>query len=147
MTRARRLQPLVRIAARRAQAAAGELAHSRRRAGEIESRLAQLRAYRDEYEQQLQTEGVDGVSAERLKSCRIFIEQLNGAIREALERREAAHQHVNNRRGEWLSLHTRCRALEELVERARSTERLYAARREQREADDRAQRGPGEGAV
>lgn len=143
MTRAKRLQPLVRVAARRAQAAASALAQSRRLASTIESRLAELHTYREEYERQLQSEGVDGVSAERMKTCRMFLDQLNDAIREALERREVANQNMHNRRCEWVSQHSRCRALEELVERARSTERLHAARREQREADDRAQRSRG----
>ncbi len=143
MTRSKRLRPLVRIAARREEAAASQLAKTRQRAVAFGSRLAELCVYREEYEREWRDTGSDSVSAERMKEVQVFLDRLNDAIREAQERLAAARQHTNERQGEWLSQRARCRALEQVVERARAAEWREAARREQREADDRGRRGGG----
>lgn len=139
MTKSERLQPVVDVAASRERDAAARLAEAQRLVAREAARLAELEAYRAEYARLARERTLP---AERLGQTRAFLANLNRAIAQQAERVRAAEQRQAERRQTWMALRTRSAALEKVSERYAREEAADAARREQRDADERLQRRP-----
>ncbi len=133
------MEPVVRVAGRREEDAARELAQQRELLARHEAQLQELLGYRNEYLERLRDQaGSVGVSASRLQDYRVFLDKLDTAIRQ--QERIVAHQQreVDRFHQRWLELRTRCNAMDKAVERMRREERREADRREQSESDEHA---------
>ena len=137
MNRSQRMEPVVRVAGRREEDAARELAQQRDLLVRHEKQLLELQAYRGEYIARLQDQSGSGVNASRLQDYRVFLDKLDTAIGQ--QERIVAHQQceVDRFNQRWMELRTRCNAMDKAVERLRSEERRKADRREQHESDER----------
>lgn len=143
-TRAKRLQPIVEIEQNKEQEAARLLGEARKAQAEREGRLVELTGYRDEYARLFAENGAKGIDIARLQSYRGFLSQLNDAIEYQRQVIERGRQEVERRVQLWFAARSRVQALEKVQERYRLEEERKAARREQLETDERAQRYGGQ---
>ena len=144
MTKSERLQPIVKVSESRERHAARKLAEAMQRQRQAEERLKELQRYRDEYEQVFQRDAHYGVRAEKLRDYRSFAALLNQGIEHQNRRVNEAAAACGEARRAWLETRTRCQALDKAMENHCRAERRSAARREQRDSDEHAQRIRGE---
>ena len=140
--RSERLRSVQKIAESREQNAAREMGKARSRLTDLEKRLTELIAFREEYTSNLLVVGAAGMNVMRMREYQHFLSRLDQAItyqRNSVEQAKAIHA---DRQRVWVHLHGRMRALEKLVVRQRQQEQMDANQREQKETDERAQRVP-----
>jgi flagellar FliJ protein len=140
--RSRRLEPIAQLADHRQQGAARSLRQSQEELDGYRRRLAELTAYQAEYLERFEKLGKTGITANNLKRFQGFLGQLSEAIGNLQGLIHLAEGQVDRRREEWLVTRARYRALEEVIERFRAEESRHRVRRDQRDADERSQRGP-----
>lgn len=134
MTKSQRLAPVERVAQKREQDAARVLGKCRQVLGEVEARLQELIAYRDEYARRLASGS--GMAARHMLEYRSFLGRLGQAIGYQ-EQQVGAHRREFERQQErWRGAHTRTRVLEKVVERYQRAERADDDRREQQAGDE-----------
>jgi flagellar FliJ protein len=138
MTRAKRLDTILRLAADRERDAAGALARSRGQVAAEEQRLDMLLGYRAEYEERFQVSGAGGMDIRRLQEYRAFLDRIGRAIEHQRQVLATAQQHMDLERQRWLDETRRAQSLGRVQERLRDTEQRSADAREQRETDERA---------
>jgi flagellar FliJ protein len=141
MNRSTRLEPFARIADQRQQGAARSLQESQAELERFRQRLQDLSGYRAEYAERLEKTCKAGSCADNIKRLLGFIAQLDHGIHELRSLIAMAEHRCDQRRSEWLATRARSRALDEVITRARSEEERGRLRREQRDTDERAQRG------
>ncbi len=141
MSPSKRFQPVQRIAVSREQKAARALGESRKALQEQERRLEELRTYHREYLERFQGASASGISAAQLHEYRAFLAKLEQAIREQERQLEQSRQQCSGRKAEWQETHQRTQALGKVMERFHSEERRLQESRDQKELDDRNQRG------
>lgn len=135
-TRSTRMEPVRRVADQRAQEAARQLAERQEAAEQEQERLAQLRAFRREYEQKLAFAGQNGIDAYRLRDYNAFLGRIDQAIAQQREQLGKLEAGVEKLREHWVAEWGNARALAQLVERYRTRERRDAEAREQRHNDE-----------
>ena len=140
MTRSKRMNPVVKVAESREQAAARILGEAQQQLTRQEQRLDELMAYRDQYSQQFQQSSGMGMGVARLQDYRVFLARLNEAIEQQKQVIVRCRQDCERQRCHWLSSRTRTQALGKVVERYQREERRAVERREQHDSDERAQR-------
>lgn len=146
--RSERLEPVRKVAGRDEQDASRELARSQQVLAEQESRLEQLRNYRDEYRRMLSGGGGQAVDPRRLRDQRAFLARLDEVIEQQEQVVRKSQEQYEQQRSGWIDARSRVNALGQAADRYRRDEQRSADRREQREQDDLAQKdngGPGSG--
>lgn len=143
MNRAKRLQPVQQIVDDQQRALARSLAAIEKRLTDAESKLGELERYRREYEMQFSARAQSGIGVMDLRDYQAFLARLSEAVKQqqALVQRARADRDIERTR--WREAATRAKALDHVVERWRSEERVLLDRKEQRESDERAQRKVG----
>ncbi|MCC6201944.1 MAG: flagellar FliJ family protein [Gammaproteobacteria bacterium] len=135
MTRSRRLQRIVDLAATVERIAATALVLSERQVEECERQLQQMRSYRQEYDQLL-LGGDEPVGAQTLRDQRRFVFRLDDIIA-VLEHKLGQHRAMQHQRQvAWLRQHRRTQALSDVQQRTARGELLRQDARRQRELDD-----------
>lgn len=140
MVRSERMQTVAGLAKDKENRAALTLAELRRQHEEQERRLSELQQFQREYAQRLEALGRDGIGIQQLNQYRRFSERLGEAVAQQQRAVEEARRRLDQQNLSWSDASARRRALDETVTRLRAEEAVHAARKEQREADDRAQR-------
>lgn len=143
MNRAKRLQPVQQIVDDQQRALARSLAAIEKRLTDAESKLGELERYRHEYEMQFSLRAQSGIGVMDLRDYQAFLARLSDAVKQqqALVQRARADRDLERTR--WREAATRAKALDHVVERWRTEERMLLDRKEQRESDERAQRKVG----
>lgn len=144
MTRSKRMQPVQRLAQNREQQAVRRLGESQQRLQLQQSKLEELRAYRDQYARDFENSGGAGLGAARVQDYRVFLNRLNEAIRQqeaVIAESRVRHEQSRQR---WVESRSENQAIDKLVDRYRLEESKQRERREQKEQDDRAHRRPGD---
>jgi flagellar FliJ protein len=141
VNRSTRLGPFARLANQRQQGAARSLHESQEELARYRQRLQELRTYRAEYCGRFQDIAKTGSSAEHIKRFVNFIAKIDDGIRQLESLIGLAQGRCEQHREEWLAARSRFRALDEVITRYRSDEAADSLRREQRESDERGQRG------
>ena len=136
--RSRRLEPIVRVADRKEQAAVQEFGKAQDAMSAEERKLAELRAWWREYADALGAKPCGRTAV--LRDARLFLGQLS----EAVNRQQVLVEHARGRleaaRAQWLAMRMDREALEKVVTRFRAEEERAAQRDEQREQDECASR-------
>ena len=141
MSPSKRLSPVQRVAQSREQKAARHMGESHKNLLAEETKLEQLKQYHAEYLSHFETAARKGLSSAQLQEYRAFLDKLDQAIGEQ-ERVVAARKlDHSNKKDDWRETHTRTQALDKVVRRYQQQERQSADRQEQKESDDRSQRG------
>ena len=141
MSPSKRFEPVQRVAQSREQKAARELGSSKQHVQDQEHRLEQLKLYHQEYLERFQKAASSGISAAQLQEYRAFISKLELAISEQEKAVLASQQACSDRKQAWQQKHTRSQALGKAMDRFKRAERQARDKREQKESDDRSQRG------
>jgi flagellar protein FliJ len=116
------------------------LADSERQVHESEAKLAELKRYRQDYQQDFARRAGGGMDAARARDYQAFIARLDEALRQQTELVSRAHAERSEQLGKWRGAAQRSAAVDRAVERHRSEEQRALERREQRDSDERAQR-------
>ena len=142
MNRSRRLEPFARLADQRQQGAARSLQQSQEELARYRQRLQELQAYRAEYLGRFKNIGKTGSSADYIKRFINFLAKVEDGIRQLESLIGLTEGRCDQRREEWLAARARFQTLDEVIGRYRNAEEQDRLRREQRESDERGQRGP-----
>lgn len=141
MTRSKRMQPVLRIAAMRERDAARELGNAQRMLQEQEGRLAELRAYQAEYARDFQVQGSAGISAARFQEYQRFMASLNQAIEQQQQVVQNAVRVYAQKQQFWQQAYGKSKSLDKVMERYCTQEQYEQGQREQKAADEMAQHG------
>ncbi|VAX02241.1 hypothetical protein MNBD_GAMMA20-1653 [hydrothermal vent metagenome] len=141
MKKSRRLKPVVRVAEGREQQAARALGVAQARLGQVQQQQEELQRYRDDYRQRFQQAGAVGMGAVQLEDYQQFLHKLEQAIEQQGQQVALATQEVEAKRVLWFASRGKVRMLDTVVARYQAIEEQQVARREQREQDERSQRG------
>jgi len=141
MKRSKRLKPVVRVAESREQQAARALGVAQARLTQARQQLAELQHYRDDYRQRFQQAGATGMGATQLADYQQFLHKLGQAIEQQAQQVAQASREAEAKRALWFTSRGKVRMLDTVVARYQAVEERQAARQEQREQDERAQRG------
>ena len=140
MTREERLQPVADIAKDREDQAALTLAQHRRRHEEQQRSLAELQQFQREYYERFQALSRGGISVQRLNEYRRFDDKLCQAIAQQSRIVEESRRQLELVSRHWSEASSRRQALDKTIDRFSDETARQAAKKEQREADDRSQR-------
>lgn len=141
MTRSKRMQPVLRIAEMREQAAVKELGNAQRYLKEQEDRLAELQGYQAEYARNFQDLGSKGISAARFQELQRFMANLTQAIEQQQQMVHNAARACVQKKQLWQQAYGKSKSLDKVVERYSEQELYEQGQREQKAADEMAQHG------
>ncbi len=139
--RSDRLQPVARLAQDREQQAGRLLGERRQLLQQYRQQLQELESYREEYLQRLQQAARNGIGAITLRHYQSFVGKLSEAIMQQQRIAEEAQQGVEEARNAWFQSRNRTKMVDSVMVNARTEEQRQELRSEQRESDERAQRG------
>ena len=115
------------------------LANSERAVNEGEAKLAELDGYREAYLRDFAARAVGGISAARARDYQAFLARLDEALREQTEVVARARAQRADLLAKWRGAARRTAAVDRALQRGLTEERHRLERREQGEADERAQ--------
>lgn len=141
MTRAKRLEPVQDIAGAAERRLAQGVVGFERRLQEAETKLLELQRYLAEYEQQFAARAGKGIGVMELRDYQAFLARLGDAIQQQRSLVQRAQSERDAERLRWQDAAKRVKALDHVVDRWQAEERRTLERREQRDTDERAQRG------
>ncbi|KJV36295.1 flagellar export protein FliJ [Luteibacter yeojuensis] len=133
-SRADRLQPVVDLAAEKAEEATRALALHQRALAESEHQLTELRRYRNEY-----AEMPSGIGVQELLNRQQFLQKIDLAIVQQLGEVQRRERALTEARTGWADARGRAKALDSVTAKYREQERKSQDRREQEQADERSQ--------
>ena len=133
----KRLDPIMRLAEQKKSDAGRHLNSARNQQTQDQQQLEQLQGFYDEYLQQFERATSVGMNARQLSDFRIFLNNLESAIKQKSQQLVQADNHVEERRGEWLEKHQRSETLVSFQDKLSQQKSLSHSRKEQRELDDR----------
>ena len=142
VSRAARLAPVVEMAEQAEKTAVQRLGYFQGQVKVAESKLADLEAFRLDYQEQWIVRGSDGVSGQWLLGYHGFLAQLDTAID---QQRQSLVWHQNNlikARDAWQQAFAKVEGLRKLVQRYREEAQRLEDKREQRLLDELSQRLP-----
>lgn len=141
MQRSKRLSPVVRIKNHEEKDAALRLSRFRQEHERNEEKLAELRAFYDDYAARMNSAGVAGTSMRTINQYRRFLARLHDAVRMQQELVSESARQLQELGREWRERHVERRVLDKVVDRLERGEERRERKREQAASDDRAQHG------
>jgi len=138
MTRSKRMQPVVNVAASKEQDAARQLGDCQREVDARKARLAELIAYQTEYAQRFESSGGGGLDMARMQDYRVFLARLNDAINQQRRLVGAAETDYAKKKNHWLGTRQQAQAIDKVVDRFKRDEVHAQGRRDQAETDEHA---------
>jgi flagellar FliJ protein len=135
------MQPVLRVAEMREQAAAKDLGNAQRYLKEQEDRLAELQGYQAEYARNFQAQGSSGISAARFQELQRFLASLSQAIEQQQLMVHNAARACVHKKQLWQQAYGKSKSLDKVVERYSEQEQYEEGQREQKAADEMAQHG------
>ena len=142
LSRAARLAPVVEMAEKAEKAAVMRLGHLQGQVRVAESKLADLEAFRLEYQEQWIVRGSSGVSGQWLLGYQGFLAQLGTAIDQQRQSLNWHQNNLNKARDTWQQAFARVEGLRKLVQRYMDEARRLEDKREQKLLDELSQRLP-----
>ena len=139
MKKSQRLEPVITVAKNREQKAAQAAVESQRILAKNEAKLAELLAYRQEYEKRFEDVGRDGMEINRLNEFRHFLSRLNEAIttqRELIKVKKSEHDKKNLT---WTQTRVKHKSIDKIATRHRAEELRDDDCRQQDDSDERSQ--------
>lgn len=118
---------------------AEKLATSERAVHESESKLAELGGYREAYLRDFAARAVGGISAARARDYQAFLARLDEALHEQAEVVARAKAQRAELLAKWRGAARRTAAVDRALQRGLTEEQRRLERREQGDADERAQ--------
>ena len=138
--RAKRLAPVVEMAARDERDAARLLGQCQGQLAQAQAQLGDLERYRSDYQQQWIEQGQRGVSGQWLMNYQRFLSQLETAIEQQCKSISWYQDNLDKARAHWQKRHVRLEALRKLVARYVREAQQLEGKREQKLLDELSQR-------
>ena len=138
MTRARRMDPVVRAVGHEERECATRLAECGQRVADAELRLAELERYQGDYANGLNARIAAGIGASEMRDFRAFLARLSEAVRTQQRLLAQVRGEHGLARDAWRAAAQRAKALGHLVGQWQAQERIERERREQSDTDERA---------
>ncbi len=140
MNRSKRMQPVQRVAVSRENDAAKRMGESSKQLEKQESRLTELKSYRDQYAAQFSSRGHAGLDAMQLHDYRVFLARLTAAVQqqELLIGKYRSQHHQNQ--FHWRDVRQHTQAIDKLIAKFRGDELRQQQKREQQTLDEHASR-------
>lgn len=139
-SRAARLAPVIDMAERAERESAKLFGQGQAQLSQAESKLAELRQYFTDYQQQWLNQGSQGVSGQWLMNYQRFLSQLESAIAQQQRSVDWHRNNLDKVREQWQQRRARLDGLRKLVERYLQEARTAADKREQKILDEFSQR-------
>lgn len=139
MMKSKRFEPIQEITSTSAKDLSRTMGEAGRKVADLERKLQQLQAYRDEYAQN-SAQSNAAMDAVKLQNYRSFLDRLGEALRQHLKSLENARADYEKKRALWSEKRVEAESLSRVMERFRKEEQSAVQRREQREGDDAAMR-------
>lgn len=143
MSRTRQIAPVQKAFGATEQDRARDMGAANRRLEAAQQKLAELRRYRDDYSNSFQSKARGGTGVVALRDFQAFLARLDLALRQQEQLVHQAREEQLAHTRQWQSAARRARALDTVVDRWHGEERRQEERSEQRQTDERAQRGAG----
>lgn len=134
-----RFKPIHQLASHKERKAAVDLGESIRQRDSAHQRLAELREYHKEYLERFAQAAREGLSSHQIVEYQVFLGKLETAIAEQQNIVARSEQACDLSKRQWRGRYSHAKAMENAIDRMRVAERQDAERREQADADDRAQ--------
>lgn len=135
-----RFKPIHKLVSQKERKAAVELGESIKQRDSAQRRLVELQLYHKEYLERFANAARNGLPSNQIMEYQVFIGKLEAAIVEQRNIVSRSEQDCAQSKQQWRGRYTKAKAMENAIDRMRSTERKDADRREQADADERAQR-------
>jgi flagellar protein FliJ len=135
------MAPVQRVLDKKEKDRALELGEARSRLTAAEAKLRDLEQYRRDYEQAFQQRARGGQPVRALRDFQVFLARLDQAIQQQRQIVGAAEHDVTGQSTLWQSAARQVKAVDSVVDRWQGEERRAQDRRDQKETDERAQRG------
>ncbi|ANH97273.1 flagellar FliJ protein [Pseudomonas koreensis] len=142
VSRAARLAPVVEMAEKAEKTAVQRLGYFQGQVKVAESKLADLDAFRLDYQEQWIVRGSDGVSGQWLLGYHGFLAQLDTAIDQQRQSLVWHQNKLDKAREEWQQAFAKVEGLRKLVQRYREEAQRLEDKREQKLLDELSQRLP-----
>ena len=133
----RRLDPIIKLAEQKKHDAGRDLVGARKQQSLEQQQLEQLEEFYSEYTQRFEQAASAGMNARQLNDYRVFLHNLESAIKQKYEQLRQADNNVEARRDEWIAKHQHSKNLNNFGDQLSREKVLNNSRREQKESDDR----------
>jgi flagellar FliJ protein len=137
------MAPVQRVFSDAERERAREMGDAQRRLADAEGRLAELRAYHDDYQGAFRKRAEDGTSIRALRDFQAFLARLGDALRQQEQVVASAREQAAGSRNTWQGAARQVKAVDSVVGQWQSAEAKAGERREQKESDERALRQQG----
>lgn len=135
-----RFKPIQKVVSQKERKAAAALGESLKQRDEANQRLDELRQYLAEYLERFAHAARGGLTSSQIMEYQVFISKLETAIEQQEQVVAQSEQNCDSSKQQWRGRYTKSKAMDNAVDRMRLEERKDSNRREQAEADERAQR-------
>ncbi len=132
------LQPVMDLARNGADAATVRLGHSMQALMDADRKLKTLIEYRAEYQAKFLESVAAGIDSGGWRNFHLFLGKLEAGIDAARAQADAAREAARQAQANWQEQQRKLKAYGVLAERHEREQQTIAAKREQRETDDRA---------
>ena len=136
MKKSKRLSVLVKLEEAKEREEARRFSDYQRVAEDKRRRLSDLEGYLGEYREKFLALTRDGTAAETIKSCYVFISQLNAAIEHQRRVVQESEENLEEYRQTWILARQRMDIIEKTIGRFRDEELRYEQKREQLLAEE-----------
>jgi flagellar FliJ protein len=142
MKRSERMAPVRRVLGNDERERARNLGAAQQQLADAERKLLDLQQYRSDYAAAFEQRARQGQSVVALRDFQLFMTRLDTAIQQQQQVVDAARGQLSGDRQRWQRAARQVKAVDSVVDRWQTEERRVVDRREQKESDERAQRGP-----
>jgi flagellar FliJ protein len=132
------LQPVMDLARNGADAATARLGQAMQALMDADRKLKTLLEYRDEYQAKFRDSVATGIDGGNWHNFHLFLAKLEAGIESARAQADAAREAAQQAQAQWQEQQRKLKAYGVLADRHEREQQTIAARREQRETDDRA---------
>jgi flagellar protein FliJ len=140
MKKSQRIKTLVELKAEQEKSALKGLGISQRKLIEIELQVENLKKYRQEYQENFDQLGSDGVKIAQLLEFKSFIDKLDKAIAGQEYSLQICKEELTVKRQAWENIHHKTSSLQKIFASSVAVEAKHDVKREQLELDERASR-------
>lgn len=137
MKKSDRIKSLMQLAEKQEQQAVRDMGQARQLLEIQQTRLDELREYREEYLLRFRRDGEQGISGLQIQHFQAFMQQLDMAIANQQQVVEQLLTQCQQQTRQWQERHQQTRILDKTRDRFARHERREADKHEQRENDDR----------
>ena len=139
MKRSKRLKVVLDLAERRRKQADQWLAEAQNRILQGQQTLEQLEQYYSEYGNNFYASGAQGVSVSQLQTHQAFMQKLRQAIQQQQQAKQVDEAQLERVMAHWQSVYGHFKAIDSLVEKAKTEEQIKEEKLQQKQLDERSQ--------